>query len=237
MMKGDASLENNSVNTFQDVLTLAQRNISTGASLSISDIFIALCASLFCSLIIAMVYRSTYQGVMYQKSFAISLVLASLITTSVIMVISGNLVLSLGMVGALSIVRFRSAVKDPLDIIYMFWSISIGIANGVANLKVSLAATFVIAVIMLLLTKMPQTKPTKMLIVRAKPNLEPSIIAEINKSGKKYKLKSRSQKNDYIELIGEIVLDEGDPLLTSISGIDPEVETNLISYNSNLLDV
>ena len=140
------------------------------------------------------------------------------------------------MVGALSIVRFRSAVKDPLDIIYMFWSISIGIANGVANLKVSIAATIIIAIVMVLLTKLPQPLPTKMLIVRTKPRSETDILAEINKSGKKFKLKSRSQKNDYVELIGEIRLKEDDPLIATIS-IDSEIETNIITYNSNLLDV
>ena len=235
--KGEDCLENNGINTVQDILSVAQRNISSGASLSLSDILIALCSSLVCSLIIAMVYRSTYQGVMYQKSFAISIVLAALITTSVIMVISGNLVLSLGMVGALSIVRFRSAVKDPLDIIYMFWSISIGIANGVANLKVSIAATIIIAIVMVLLTKLPQPLPTKMLIVRTKPRSETDILAEINKSGKKFKLKSRSQKNDYVELIGEIKLKEDDPLIATISSIDSEIETNIITITSNLLDV
>ena len=90
---------------------------------------------------------------------------------------------------------------------------------------------------MVLLTKLPQPLPTKMLIVRTKPRSETDILAEINKSGKKFKLKSRSQKNDYVELIGEIRLKEDDPLIATISSIDSEIETNIITYNSNLLDV
>ena len=108
--------------SFSDIISSSAINLSSGSSITIIDIFIALLASLICAGIISYTYKYSYQGVLYQKSFNLSLILISLITTAVIMVISGNLVLSLGMVGALSIIRFRSAVKDPIDIVFMFWA-------------------------------------------------------------------------------------------------------------------
>ena len=125
-------METNSNISFKDMIDASAMSLSSGGYLSIIDILVALTASLICSLVIILVYRRTFSGVIFQKSFNLSIVLLALVSTSVIMVISGNLILSLGMVGALSIIRFRAAIKDPLDIIYMFWAITIGIANGVA---------------------------------------------------------------------------------------------------------
>ena len=141
--------------SFRDILDSSILNLTSGANLTFADVFIALSVTLLCALIILWTYKNTYQGVLYQQSFGVTLVLASLVTTSVIMVISGNLVLSLGMVGALSIVRFRAAVKDPLDIVFIFWAITVGIANGVAYWKVSFTTTILLMVVMILMKKAP----------------------------------------------------------------------------------
>ena len=148
-------METTNTLTFRDILEASTSNLTSGANLTIFDVLVGLSASLICAAIISWTYRNSYQGVLYQKSFNLSLILICLVTTSVIMVISGNLVLSLGMVGALSIVRFRAAIKDPMDIVYMFWSVAVGIANGVANIKVSLTATIVISVLIILLNRLP----------------------------------------------------------------------------------
>ena len=108
-------MDNNTSLSFQDIISSSIANINSGSIVSIGDILLALTATLICSIIIIITYRKSYQGVIYQKSFSLSIIMLSLITTSVIMIISGNLILSLGMVGALSIIRFRSAIKDPLE--------------------------------------------------------------------------------------------------------------------------
>ena len=131
--------------TFQQILDSSTMSLSSGGVITFAAIMISMVMSLICGLIIAFVYRQAYQGVLFQKSYAIAIVLVCLVTTMVIMVISGNLVLSLGMVGALSIVRFRAAIKDPLDIVYMFWAVGVGIANGVAYFSVSITATIFMA--------------------------------------------------------------------------------------------
>ena len=222
--------------SFSRLLELSTSNLSSGANLTVADVFVGLSASLICALIISWVYRNAYQGVLYQKSFNLSLILAALITTSIIMVISGNLILSLGMVGALSIVRFRSAIKDPLDIVFMFWSISTGIANGVANVKVSFLATIFLTITIMVLTKIPLRQSAYMLIVKFDKKLESKIIDLINSTTIKFRTKSMSSKGQKVELIGEVRLKNGIDLMSEFSALNPEIETNLIAYNDNILD-
>ena len=222
--------------SFTKLLELSTSNLSAGANLTFADVFVGLSASLVCALIISWVYKNAYQGVLYQKSFNMSLILAALITTSIIMVISGNLILSLGMVGALSIVRFRSAIKDPLDIIFMFWAISTGIANGVANIKVSIVATLFLTVTIMILSRLPFKQSAYMLIVKFDRKLESEIIDIIKSSTTKFRTKSMSSKNLQVELIGEIRLRNGIDIVDKISSLDSSIETNLIAYNDSILD-
>ena len=98
-------------------------------------------------------YRKTFHGVLYQLSFNVSLVLACTVTSLMIMTISGNLILSLGMVGALSIVRFRTPIKDSMDLVFLFWAITVGIANGVGYYNISIVGSVMIAIFLLLLNK------------------------------------------------------------------------------------
>jgi len=229
-------MNNENTLTFGELLKASTNNLSSGASLSFADIFVGLSATLICALIISWVYKNAYQGVLYQKSFNLSLILAALITTSIIMVISGNLILSLGMVGALSIVRFRSAIKDPLDIVFMFWSISIGIANGVANVKVSLVATVFLSVIILILTKIPLKQSAYMMIIKFDKKLEKKITNLIELNSARFRTKSMNYKGSQIELIGEIRLKKGIDISEKINTIDPNIEINLIAYNDSILD-
>ena len=169
-------METNNTLTFKDILDASTANLTSGANLSVIDVLVGLAASLICAAIISWTYRASYQGVLYQKSFNLSLILICLVTTSVIMVISGNLVLSLGMVGALSIVRFRAAIKDPMDIVYMFWAVAVGIANGVANIKVSLTATIVISILIILLNRLPFGSIAYLVILKYNAEDEPAFL-------------------------------------------------------------
>ena len=141
--------------TFNEILEAGSVGLSGSGSITIATIFLSMLVSLLTGLFISYIYRRTFQGVLFQKSFAMAIVLVTLITTMVIMVISGNLILSLGMVGALSIVRFRAAVKDPLDIVYLFWGVAAGIANGVAYYSVSIIASIFIGVSLIYYSKIP----------------------------------------------------------------------------------
>ena len=228
--------ENSSNLSFRDILDASAANLSSGSVLTVTDVLVGLVASLICAAIISWTYRSSYQGVLYQKSFNISLILVCLVTTSVIMVISGNLVLSLGMVGALSIVRFRAAIKDPLDIVFMFWSVSVGIANGVANVKVSLTATIVIAFLMLLLNRVPFGMSAFIVIIKYQEDHEESILSLLSKNTNRYVIKSKNYKEGFIELIAEARISKANNLSADLSKQDGVLDLSMLAYSSNILD-
>jgi len=207
-------------------------NLQQGATIGFIEILISLGTTLFCSSIIIYTYKKTYQGVLYQHSFAITILMSSLVTTSVIMVISGNLVLSLGMVGALSIVRFRSAIKDPLDIVYIFWAITVGIANGVAYFKVSLTATFVLSLIMFLISKrLTFRSDVYLLIVKHNSDIQDQILNIVESNFEKIQIKNQTVKDNNYETIFEVKgsSNKAMKLLEKIENID----VSLVSYENN----
>lgn len=218
---------------FRDIIDASMLNLSAGSNLNFTDVFIALFVTFICALIVLWTYKNTYQGVLYQHSFGVTLVLAALVTTSVIMVISGNLILSLGMVGALSIVRFRAAIKDPLDIVFMFWAISIGIANGVAYWKVSFISTILLMIIMLLMKKTPTLSTPFLLVVKSKDNSDGAVIEIIEQHVKKVKLKNKTLKNGRAEIIYEVIGINENKLLSALDSSDSVDDVTLVSYSNN----
>ena len=121
-------------------------------SVSVLDMVIAMALAFALGLFIFLVYKKTYQGVMYSMSFGVTLVALTMITTLVILAVTSNVVLSLGMVGALSIVRFRTAIKEPLDIAFLFWSIAVGIVLAAGMIPLAVFGSVIIGVIMIVLT-------------------------------------------------------------------------------------
>tara|TARA_B100000900_G_C20557584_1_gene707451 strand:- start:1034 stop:1726 length:693 start_codon:yes stop_codon:yes gene_type:complete len=229
-------MENQKPLSFADIISSSVANLRSGSLITLSDIFLALFASLLCAAIISYTYKKSYQGVLYQKSFNLSLILITLITTAVIMVISGNLVLSLGMVGALSIIRFRSAVKDPIDIVFMFWAVSIGIANGVAAFKVSFVSTIVIAILIMVVKKLPLSSKSFILIIKGEPENEDKLLKTLSAHTSQYYLKSKSINNNQLEIIFEINVTDQNKLTNSISRLSGVTDVNILSSSSNVLD-
>lgn len=160
---------------FADIIELTTVNMESIGTISWAAIIANLVVSLLVGVGIALIYRRAFVGILFQKSFAIALVLITLVTTMVIMVISGNLVLSLGMVGALSIVRFRAAIKDPIDIVYMFWAIGVGISNGVGVYSISIIGSLFIAVTLLYLSRFPSRPKSNLVIIKGPASLSDSV--------------------------------------------------------------
>ena len=218
---------------FKDIIDASVLNLSSGTHLSVIDVFVALSVTLLCALIILWTYKHAYQGVLYQQSFGVTLVLAALVTTSIIMVISGNLILSLGMVGALSIVRFRAAIKDPMDIVFMFWAISVGIANGVAFWKVSFVSTILLMFVMLLMKKAPTLSSPFLLVLKVTDFNNDEIVKIIKKNAKKVKLKNKSIKNGSSEIIYEVASIDESNLLSSLDKHAAIDDITLVAYGNN----
>ena len=137
---------------FTDIFNPANLS-SFGSPLTTGDIVMVLLASLLTGLFIYYIYKKTFSGVLYSKNFNVSLIMTSMITSIIMMAIGGNLALSLGMVGALSIVRFRTPVKDSKDLTFLFWSITVGIVNGVQFHKLTLISSLVVGAALYILTK------------------------------------------------------------------------------------
>ena len=222
-------MDNNKL-SFTEILQSNSINLASTSNLSIIEISSALLFSLVCSLIIAWTYKSTFQGVLYQHSYLVSLIMASIITSSVIMVISGNLILSLGMVGALSIVRFRSAIKDPLDIIFMFWAITVGIANGIGMIKVSIICTLLISLVCFILYKIPKAVEPHVLVIKFnKANMD-NIIKAVKNNSLNNKLISHTSNLDAGEVVYKLRPKNNDTLLKEIKSIEGISEASLLMY-------
>lgn len=144
---------------------LALDKLLIDTSFSSLQILLSLSMTFLMAMFIYFVYKKTYNGVLYSKNFNITLVISALAINAIIIGISGNLILSLGLVGALSIVRFRTAVKDPRDTAFMFWAITIGVVNGVAYYELSILASIFIAGVIAVLSRKASFEPTYMLIL------------------------------------------------------------------------
>ncbi len=216
--------------TFQDIFRSSFLDNVTAVPLF--DMALALLLAFGVGLFIFWVYKRTFSGVMYSASFGASLIALAMITTLVILAVTSNIVLSLGMVGALSIVRFRAAIKDPLDIVFLFWSIAAGIvlAAGLIPLAV-IGSVLTGAVLMLFISRRPE-RPYILMVNCQNREAEELITAMLAASVKKMSLKSKSVSSGNVELNFEVRLKDGDYSFVSML-CETEGVTNavLVSYN------
>ncbi|KEZ90446.1 MULTISPECIES: DUF4956 domain-containing protein [Lacrimispora] len=209
--------------------------LNKAASFSIPDILAALGISFVIGLFIFMVYKKTYIGVMYSSSFGITLIAMDLITTLVILAVSSNLITSLGMVGALSIVRFRTVVKEPLDLVYLFWSITTGIIVGAGLIPLAVIGSIAIGcVLFVFVNRKTADTPYVVVINCDDENAETQSTSMLNNHTKKHLVKSKNVSKNGIELTVEVRLKDSsvkfiNDLLT-INGVSNAV---LVSYNGD----
>ncbi|MCR4779683.1 MAG: DUF4956 domain-containing protein [Ruminiclostridium sp.] len=205
------------------------------SALTPAAILAAMLTALICGIIIYLVYRFCYRGVVYSDNFNVLLVMITSITGFIIMTISSNVVLSLGMVGALSIVRFRSAIKDPLDIGFLFWSIAAGITAGAGLYFVAILGTVVIAVVYILFSMLKKTKRNYLLIVHYNDAAEDNVNAVLG--GMKYRLKNKTRNGERNELTIEIKVKNNDTSgLSRFKGIDGVTSVTLLEYNGEYMN-
>ena len=219
--------------TFQDIFKSGF--LDSFQSFSLADIVISLAAAFFIGLFIFYVYQKTYSGVLYSRSFNVSLVAILLVTTLVICGVTSNVVLSLGMVGALSIVRFRTAVKDPMDLVFLFWAIAEGILCGAALLRALLGCP-VIGVFLLVFANRQQKDNPYLIIIRLEDmEREGEIAAFLRKQVKKMLLKSKTVTGGAgTELIYEIRPVDGDSrFVNTISKMEGVESAVMVSYDGN----
>ena len=202
------------------------------------DTILFLAVAFALGLFIYFIYKLTYSGVMFSRSFGISLVVLSMISTFIILAVTSNVVLSLGMVGALSIVRFRSAIKDPLDIVYLFWSLSVGIVLGARQYFLAILGSLIIGGILILLSRMGKTGQDYIIILEfSDEKAEQNAISVVKETSKRTSIKTKTVTADTMEATYAVSLQGGEAELVnklkSIPGVEKAV---LVSYNGDYME-
>jgi len=206
-------------------------------SFSALDMAIAMGLAFVVGLFIFFVYKKTYTGVMYSAGFGISLIAMSLITTLVILAVTSNIILSLGMVGALSIVRFRTAIKEPLDIVFMFWSIAAGIVLGAGLLPLAILGSVFIGVILVLFVNKKSVDSPYILVISSEgEKQEDEIMRQIAQSVKKHSVKAKTVSDSGMEFTLEVRLKENSTkFVGEIKAISGVKSAALVSYNGDYM--
>jgi len=204
---------------------------------SVIDTLIGLAFALVLGLFIFVVYKKTFSGVMYSSGFAMSLVGLSLVTTLVIMAVTSNIVLSLGMVGALSIVRFRAAIKEPMEIVFLFWSLAVGIVIGAGMIPLAVIGSVIIGLILVLFVSKKLGNTPYILIVNCNgEEAEKSALEITQKSVAKYAVKSKTVSGNGIEVTAEVrVKNDDTSFVNSINAIEGVSAATLVTYNGDYM--
>ena len=221
--------------TFSDIFKSSF--LENVAAVSILDMVLALALAFVVGLFIYFIYKKTYAGVMYSSSFGVTLVALTMITTLVILAVTSNVVLSLGMVGALSIVRFRTAIKEPLDIAFLFWAIAAGIVLAAGLIPLAVIGSAVIGLILWFFANRKDSSNPYIVVLRCSDqDAETAAVAFLNDNTKRCSTKSKTVQKGLVELNLEIRLREDDTRFVNQLADMPGVESVvLVSYNGDYM--
>jgi len=209
--------------------------VEANSYMDVTTIIAYLSVTLLLTTGIFIIYRLTYTGVAYSNNFNVSIVLTGLITSMIMMVIGNNLALSLGMVGALSIVRFRAAIKEPKDISYLFWAIAVGLAAGTGALQIALVGRRFVGLVIVIYHLIPNNPKSYLLIVKGE-NCDASLIREtLGQHVKKYSLRVKNLRNEKLEMIFEVRIGKSEEaLIKSMKAIKDVHQVNLVEFSGYL---
>jgi uncharacterized membrane protein YhiD involved in acid resistance len=212
---------------------LLDAEVQASMPLTPTRVMLSLTVTFLLALLILAVYRFCHRQVVNRESSSLAMVLVALVTTLVIMPISTSIVLSLGMVGALSIVRFRTAMKDPADIAFLFWGIAIGVCNGAGFFNVSILGTGTIAVLVIIMSRVPlQSGDPMLLVVRYSPTAEERVVSALPKG----RLLSKIGRSDETELTFELKAAKDTVDLTDrLLRVDGVVTASVVRYDGSFL--
>lgn len=200
-------------------------------SIATGDLFLSLLVAFLAAIFITFIYKKTYTGVSYTKSFVLSIILLAMVTSLVIRTINSNLALSLGMVGALSIVRFRTAVKDPVDTVFMFWAIAAGIMSGAGLYIITLIACAILGIFYVISYSTAFKPSEKYLLVINTTNEDAEDVAAIFAKKKKCVLKTQSVKKGKVEFTYEIAGKEFANSMLKLKDSDMIESMHMININ------
>ena len=221
--------------TFQDIFKSSF--LENADAISVLDMAVSLLLAFVLGLFIFLIYKKSYCGLMYSAAFGTSLIALTLITTLLILAVTSNIVLSLGMVGALSIVRFRTAIKEPMDIVFLFWSIAAGIVLAAGFLPLAVFGSCFIGLILLVFSGRKNLERPYILVVHCGTEEQEKAVQEyVKMQVKAYSLKSKSVSPGCIELNYEVRFPEGcSGFVNALAEMDGVTHTVLVSYNGDYM--
>lgn len=210
--------------SFKDAIKKSVLEGFVANDISLGQILIVLGVTFIVALYIFMVYKYVMRNSFYDINFNVSMAIISVVTAGILLAMQSNLVISLGMVGALSIVRFRTAIKDPLDLLFLFWSIGTGIICGAGLFEIAIIVAIAVTIGMIILQMIPTTKSPYLLVINAVDvGCEGEIMDIVKNVSKSYRVDSKTISNGGMDLIIEIRTTEGNELVNkilSINGVD-----------------
>ena len=221
--------------TFKDIFKNSFLSGYESANIDTKTIIICTLITAVIGMFIFMMYRVVTRKTFYNKTFNISIPAMAIITAAIILTIQSNIVLSLGMVGALSIVRFRTAVKDPLDLVFLYWSISIGIICGAGLAFIAIIVSVIMSVVVVLLQKYPDKKLSKILVINSSDLDKCDDIMEIvNKHSKSSKIKSRNLTKTSLDMIVEIKTNSDTELSKELLAIEGITSVSILTHDGEI---
>ena len=214
----------------QDIIKKSILESAVFNQIDFTKLCLGLVAALIMGVVIYIIYTKFYRGVIYSQSFGMTLIGMSVLTCMVTLAISTNLVISLGMVGALSIVRFRTAVKDPLDLLYLFWSITTGITAGAGMYLIMILSGLIMIIMIVIFSRRQVGGKIFVAIIHCTEDCEDKVLQSFGRM--RYQVKSRTIRNGKTELAVELFSKDGNPTLGyAIDQIDGVDDVTLIQYN------
>lgn len=219
---------------FSDMIKKSVLEGFSSGELSTTRVVTSLAMAVLMGLFIYFVYRTTARGGFYNRSLNKSLAVLPVITAGIMLAMQSNLVISLGMVGALSIVRFRNAVKDPIDLTYLFWSISVGIITGTGLLKLAILLSLTATSLLVLLDLMPTIRSPYLLVVSGELDAEQALMSSVKEYCPRAKVRSRNVSKKGLEWIIEIQLKDENALLKHLSRIEGIFSMNLLCHDGDV---
>lgn len=221
--------------TFNDIFK--SDFLESAKSFSVVDTLLGLAIALVLGLFIFVIYKKTCKGIMYSQNFALTLIGLTLVTTLVIMAVTSNVILSLGMVGALSIVRFRAAIKEPVEIVYLFWAIAAGIVTGAGLIPLAIIGSAIIGVVMFVMaTRRTHDNPYMLVLRVADDAAEKNVLGVLNADTSKYVVKAKTVTASGVELSCEVMLkDASTAFVNKLSSINGVSSAALVAYNGEYM--
>lgn len=221
--------------TFSDIFKSSF--LENVTSVSILDMALALVLAFGVGMFIFFVYKKTYAGVMYSGSFGVTLIALTMITTLVILAVTSNVVLSLGMVGALSIVRFRTAIKEPMDIAFLFWSIAAGIVLAAGLIPLAVFGSVIIGVILLIFANRKDSSNPYIVVLACEDHTAEQAAAEfLTRHTKKCTVRSKTARRGGVELNIEVRLaDDNTDFVNELADLPGVHSAVLVSYNGDYM--